>query len=104
MLDAVGERAAQFGSGFQEHADRLADQDRAGLVAVAQVMQPSPDLWRHHQGVTHNGVIIPLGGGRILPMHNSAIQWRGSAGSRARACAAHRLASTSSQVPRRSKL
>jgi hypothetical protein len=43
VADAVGERAAQLWPGFEQHADGLADLDRAGPVTLAQVVQPYPD-------------------------------------------------------------
>jgi hypothetical protein len=38
VADAVGERAAQLRPGFEQHADGLADLDRAGPVTLAQVV------------------------------------------------------------------
>jgi len=40
VANAVGERSAQLRPGFEQHADGLADLDRAGPVALAQVVQP----------------------------------------------------------------
>jgi hypothetical protein len=40
VVDAVGERTPQLRPGFDQHADGLADLDRAGPVALAQVVQP----------------------------------------------------------------
>ena len=38
VLDAIGEWPAQFRPGFEQHADGLADLDRAGPVTLAQVV------------------------------------------------------------------
>ena len=53
VVNAVGQRAAQLRPGFDQHADGLADLYRAGPVMLAQIMQPLPDLRRHHQGIGH---------------------------------------------------
>jgi hypothetical protein len=52
-VDAVGERASQLRPGFDQHADGLADLNRAVPVTPAQVVQPRPNLWRHNQGIRH---------------------------------------------------
>ena len=59
----VGERAAQLWPGFEQHADGLADLDRARPVTLAQVVQPRPDLRCHDQDVGH--VSLPPRGGSI---------------------------------------
>jgi len=46
-------RSASGRPGFGQHAEGLAGLDRAGPVALAQVVQPCPDLGRHDQGVGH---------------------------------------------------
>jgi hypothetical protein len=46
-------RSASGRPGFEQHADGLADLDRAGPVTLAQVMQPYPDLRCHDQDVGH---------------------------------------------------
>jgi hypothetical protein len=53
VADVAGERAAQLRPGFKQHADGLADLDRAGPVPFAQVVQPGPDLRCHDQGIGH---------------------------------------------------
>jgi len=57
VVDAVGERAAQLRPGFEQHADGLADLDRAGPVPLAQVVKPYPDLRCHDQGIGHGGCL-----------------------------------------------
>ena len=42
MSDTVGQWAAQLRSGLHQHANGLANQDRAGPVPVPQIMQPRP--------------------------------------------------------------
>src|SRR6266536_4290205 len=55
------------GPGLEQHANGLADEDRAGPVAVPQVMQPRAYLRRHDQGIAHAGRLLST---PILRTHN----------------------------------
>ena len=59
-------RSAQLRPGFEQHADGLADLDRAGPVALAQVVQPCPDLRCHEQDIAH----VSLSAGAALRRHD----------------------------------
>src|SRR5262245_8538874 len=67
VLDAIGEWVAQLRPGFEQHADGLADLDRAGPVTLAQVVQPRPDLRCHDQDIGH---VSCLSAAVALPRHN----------------------------------